>query len=284
MAREQASTLRAQWLGQQLREMRETAGLTLKDVGDYITRNASTVSRLESGVVAARVPEVLAYLDICGVDDPRRRTDLTTMAKDAWQKGWWDGFSADVVGSLIDWVWLESRATAIYSFQMGVIPGLLQTREYAHALISAADIEASTAQVARFVELRIERQRRLDVGAGLKFSAILDEGALHRAVGGPEVMRAQLSRLRELAGHQHVEIMVLPAAAGAHASPDGPFDVFRMAQPYPSAACVATAAGTLVVEGDKAERLVRAYDRLRNVALREQAALAFLSELERRLE
>ena len=97
MAKQQASTLRAQWLGQQLRQMREAAGLTLKQVGDYINRDASTVSRLESGVVAARVPEVLAYLDVCGVDDRRRRDDLTAMAKDAWQKGWWDGFNADVV-------------------------------------------------------------------------------------------------------------------------------------------------------------------------------------------
>ena len=284
MPNEQAFTLRAQWLGQQLREMRETAKLTLKEVGDFIKRNPSTVSRIESGMLPARVPEVLAYLDICGVDDRKRRDDLKTMSEDAWQKGWWDGFSADVVGSLIDWIWLESRATEIFSFQVGVLPGLLQTRDYAEALIRAADVDASEEQVTRFVELRMARQQRLDDDDPIRLSTIIDEGALRRMVGGPEVMRAQLAHLREAARRQHVEILVLPADAGAHASPDGAFDVFRMRPPYPFAGFICTAAGNLVVEGDKAEALVRRYDRLRDVALREKAALAFLTDLQTRLE
>ena len=284
MPNEQAFTLRAQWLGQQLREMRETAKLTLKEVGDFIKRNPSTVSRIESGMLPARVPEVLAYLDICGVDDRKRRDDLKTMSEDAWQKGWWDGFTADVAGSLIDWIWLESRATEIFSFQVGVLPGLLQTRDYAEALIRAADVDASEEQVTRFVELRMARQQRLDDDDPIRLSTIIDEGALRRMVGGPEVMRAQLAHLREAARRQHVEILVLPADAGAHASPDSAFDVFRMRPPYPFAGCISTAAGNLVVEGAKAEALVRTYDRLRDVALREKAAIAFLTDLQTRLE
>jgi transcriptional regulator with XRE-family HTH domain len=279
-----ASTLRAQWLGQQLREMRESAGLTLKDVGDYISRNASTVSRLESGVVAARVPEVLAYLDLCGVDDSRRRGDLTTMAKDVWQKGWWDGFAADVVGSLIDWIWLESRATEIYSFEVAVIPGLLQTREYAEELIRTVDVDACEEQIARYVEIRMARQRRLDGDDRVKLSVVVDEGALRRPVGGPDVMRAQLAHLEKMARRRHVEILVLPAEAGAHPSPEGAFNVFRMHSPYPLAGCISTAAGNLVIEGAMAESVLRTYDRLRGMALREKAALALVSDLVRRLE
>ncbi|HEX5595273.1 MAG TPA: helix-turn-helix transcriptional regulator [Micromonosporaceae bacterium] len=284
MKKEQGPTLRAQWLGQQLREMREQASLTLKDVGDYISRTASTVSRIESGILPARVPEVLAYLDICGVDDPHRRDGLRTMAQDVWQRGWWDGLKADVAGSLIDWIWLESRATEIYSFQVSVPSGLLQTRDYAEAVIRAAHPDASEEQIARFVEIRMTRQGRLAEAEPLRLSTVIDEVALHRMIGGPNVVRAQINHLAEMARRPHIDIMVLPADVGAHASPNGSFDVFQMRPPYPYAGCVSTPAGTVVVEGDEAEALVRTYDRLRDAALHKESAVAFLSDLAKRLE
>nr|MDT0663114.1 helix-turn-helix transcriptional regulator [Micromonospora sp. DSM 115978] len=281
---EHAVTLRAQWIGQQLREMRERASLTLKDVGDYINRNASTVSRLESGIIAPRVPEVLAYLDLCGIDDARRRADLKTMAQDAWQKGWWEGFAADVAGSLIDWVWLESRATRIQSFQIAVLPGLLQTREYAETVIRAAHQGATDEQITRFVDLRMARQRQLDSDDPIKLSTIIDEGALRRLVGGAEVMRAQLDHLSTSADLPNVEVMILPSSTGAHASPNGAFDVFQMRRPYPYTGCVSTPTGTVVVEGEKAEKLVATYDRLRGSAICDDAARRFLYDLTARLE
>ncbi|MEO3745182.1 helix-turn-helix transcriptional regulator [Plantactinospora sp. B5E13] len=284
MPNEQAFTLRAQWLGQQLREMRESRKLTLKAVGDFIKRDPSTVSRIESGMLPARVPEVLAYLDICGIDDRQRREDLKTMSEDAWQKGWWDGFTANVASSLIDWIWLESRAAEIYSFQVSVLPSLLQTREYAEALIRAAHPDATEDQLSRFVDLRMNRQQRLNGDGPVRLSTIIDEGALRRVVGGPEVMRAQLAHLREVTRRRHIEVLVLPSEVGAHPSPNGAFDVFRMRSPYPVAGFVSTPAGNLVVEGDKAETLFQKYDRLRDVALREKATIAFLTELETRLE
>nr|WP_281189981.1 Scr1 family TA system antitoxin-like transcriptional regulator [Micromonospora inyonensis] len=103
-------------------------------------------------------------------------------------------------------------------------------------------------------------------------------------VGGPEVMRAQLAHLRSVAGWPNVEITVLPSVAGAHASPDGPFDVFRMRRPYPPAGCISTAVGTVVVEGEKAASLIQRYDRLRRAALHNGAAQRFLFDLEARLE
>ena len=284
MTNEQAATLRAQWIGQQLRAMREGARLTLKDVGDFINRNASTVSRMESGIIPPRVPEVLAYLDLCGVDDPRRRDDLKTMAQDAWQKGWWDGFSANVAGSLIDWIWLESRTTEIKSFEALVIPGLLQTRAYAEALIRAWDDTATDDEVARYVEVRMQRQRRLEEPDPVRFSTVIDEGALRRVVGGPEVMRAQLAHLRTVAGWSNIEVMILPASAGAHPSPNGAFDVFRMRRPYPPTGCISTAVGTVVVEGAKADSLHQRYDRLRRTALHNGAVQRVLFDLEARLE
>lgn len=284
MATEQAVTLRAQWIGHQLRSMREQARLTLKEVGDYLNRNPSTVSRMESGLIPPRVPEVLAYLDLCGIDDPRRRDDLKTMAQDAWRKGWWDGFTPDVAGTLIDWIWLESRATRIYSFQVSVLPGLIQTREYAEAVIRAEDDRASQDQINRYVELRVSRQRQLERDQPVAFSTIIEEGVLRRTIGNPDVMRGQLAHLRNVSTWPNVEIMVLPATAGAHASPDGAFDAFQMQRPYPPTGCISTVAGIVVVEGNKADSLFQRYDRLRAMALRNGAVQRLLFDLEARLE
>ncbi|XXG10397.1 helix-turn-helix transcriptional regulator [Micromonospora sp. SH-82] len=264
--------------------MREKSRLTLRDVGECLNRNASTVSRIESGMLPARVPEVLTYLDVCGIDDPKRRDDLKTMAQDVWQKGWWDGLPANAAASLIDWIWLESRATVIRSFQESVVPGLLQTREYAEAVIQAADEDLTDDQFRRFVDLRMNRQQLLSLPEPVRLSAIITEGALRRAVGGPEVMRAQLAHLRSMAGWPNVEIMVLPLAAGAHASPDGSFDVFQMRRPYPSAGCISTVVGTIVAEGEKADSLHQRYDRLRRAALRNGAVQRILFDLQARLE
>lgn len=165
-----------------------------------------------------------------------------------------------------------------------MLPGLLQTRDYAEAVISAWDDTAQTSEIDRYVEVRMTRQRRLEEDPPVRLSMIIDEGALRRVVGGAEVMRAQLAHLRTMAGWPNVEIMVLPASAGAHASPDGAFDVFQMRKPYPRTGCISTVAGTVVVEGDKAESLLRRYDRLRSVALKNGAVQRFLFDLEARLE
>lgn len=284
MAGEDASTLRAQWLGQKLREMRERAKLTLRDVGDYINRNPSTVSRVESGLLPARVPEVLAYLDICGIDDPRRRADLKLMSQEVFRKGWWQGYVGEVAATLIDWIWLESRATEIRHFQSSVLPGMLQTRDYAEAVIRAEDPEASEEQIERWVELRMDRQRRLDAGEPFRLAAVLDEAVLRRQVGGPTVMREQLAHLATLVGRAAVELRVLPYEAGAHASPDGGFEVLAMPSPYPAVGIVFTPAGTLFVEQGEADRLAERYDQLRDAARNPDATLAFLSDLIARLE
>lgn len=284
MADQRGPTLRAQWLGSELREMRERAGLTLKEVAEYLRRNASTVSRFESGLLPARVAEVLAYLDICGVDDPKRRDDLKAMSSELFRKGWWDGYAGDVTGALIDRIWLESRATAICYFQPVAVPGLLQTREYASAVIRAAHGDASQEQVDRWVDLRMARQQLLDREEPVQLSAIIDEAVVRRLVGGQRVMREQLLHLVSLMERGDVDVRVLAFEAGAHASPDGQFDLFLMPEPYPQAACMQTPAGAVYVEADRAVPLAAAYDRLCDAAMSSASTAAFLEDLAARLE
>ncbi|WBB78163.1 helix-turn-helix transcriptional regulator [Micromonospora sp. WMMD882] len=284
MTDQRGPTLRAQWLGNELREMRERAGLTLKEVAEYVRRNASTVSRFESGLLPARVPEVLAYLDICGVDDPKRRDDLKTMSSELFRKGWWDGYAGDVTGSLIDRIWMESRATGVSYFQPVAVPGLLQTREYAVSVIRAAHGNASEEQVERWVELRMARQQLLDREPPVQLSAIIDEAVVRRVVGGRTVMRGQLLHLVSLVDRRGVDIRVLSFEAGAHASPDGQFDLFSMPDPYPQAACMQTPSGAIYVEADRAAPLAAAYDRLCDAAMSSASTAAFLKDLAAQLE
>jgi Domain of unknown function (DUF5753) len=242
-----------------------------------VQRDASTVSRFESGVLPARVPEVLAYLDLCGIDDPRRRESLKRLSQDVFQKGWWDGYADDVAGSLVDRIWLESRTLKIQTFQAVVVPGLIQTRDYAETIIRAADPDASDEQIDRWVEVRMTRQHLLHKDDPAQLVAVLDEGVLHRRVGGSTAMRAQLQHLLDLADTPTIEILVLPAEAGAHASPDGSFEVFVMADPYPAVGYCQTPAGEIYVETASVERLTHAYDRLRGMALGRKETLAFIA-------
>lgn len=267
MAARRGPILRAQWLGKHLREYRDAAGLTLRQAGDYLQRDAATISRLESGIIPARVSDVMALLNLYEIDDEQIRDGLEQLSRDIWRKGWWDGFSADSLGGMLDHAWLETRAKAVYSYEAMLIPGLLQIRDYASAVITAGAMGASARQVEQWIEFRMTRQGALDAETPPKLMAVLDEAVLHRAVGGPEVMRAQLEHLSEIISRPNVTLQVLPFAAGAHASLEGAFTVFRMPEPYSDVTYVETRGGAVYTEADGAESFVQAYDLLLNAAL-----------------
>jgi transcriptional regulator with XRE-family HTH domain len=259
-------TLRAQWLGKHLRELRETAGLTLKEAGDYLQRDGSTVSRFEAGLYPARTPDVLALLDLYGVTTVNERDGLIRLSRDVWQSGWWDAYSGDVSLGIVDYAWLEARAKSISSFEALLIPGLLQTQEYMEAVIRAEDADASSEQIRRWVEFRLTRQKILTEESP-RISILLDEYALRRVVGDPEIMRSQLAFLAKCGSLPTVEVRVLPFTTGAHASPDGAFCIFELPDPYPPIAYIPTPAGSIYVEDQAADRLKMKFDRIRRDSL-----------------
>ncbi|MBB4915980.1 helix-turn-helix domain-containing protein [Streptosporangium saharense] len=267
MAARRGPTLRAQWLGKHLKEYRDAAGLTLRQAGDYLQRDAATISRLESGIIPARVSDVMALLNLYEIDDEQIRDGLEQLSRDIWRKGWWDGFSADSLGGMLDHAWLETRAKVIYSYDAMVIPGLLQTRDYASAVITAGAVGANARQVEQWIEFRVSRQSVLGAETPPKLMVVLDEAVLHRAVGGPEVMRGQLKHLSEVASRPNVTIHILPFSVGAHASPEGAFTVFRMPEPYSDVTYVETRGGAVYTEADGAENFVQTYDVLLNTVL-----------------
>jgi transcriptional regulator with XRE-family HTH domain len=270
-------TLRAQWLGQQLRALRESTGMTLRQAGEYLQRDPSMVSRFETAEYPIRRGDVLALLDLYHVSEERTRDGLLRLSEDVWRKGWWDDYVNTVDRQFIDLPWLEARADRLRDYEAMLVPGLLQTRDYAETLIrNAAAADTPEEQIGRMIELRMTRQQVIDGETPVSFAAVVDESVLRRVIGGPKVMREQLKTLLDLAERPNVEVRVLPLRRGAHAGLDGSFLLYEMPDPYPDVAHVENLAGAVYVEEDAAvERFRQAYDQLSAMALagKESAAL-----------
>jgi transcriptional regulator with XRE-family HTH domain len=218
------ATMRGRWLGTRLGAHRRAAGLKGAEVAKRVGRTAGTISKWESGDVIPGPSEIFYMLDIYGVSDDERER-LMRHAEEARQPGLSEVDVAEVVA---DHLWLESRAWRIETFRSNSVHGLLQTSDYAREVLMAAYPTRAPESVEGPVAAREARQRRLhDDDDPLQLSAILDEAVLHRMVGGPEVMRAQLEILVERAALPNVEIRVIPFEAGAHASLTGSFDLLR---------------------------------------------------------
>ncbi|SCG71803.1 helix-turn-helix domain-containing protein [Micromonospora humi] len=263
-------TLRAQWLGQQMRELRERRGLTLKYVARFLERDFSSLARYERAEWPFRRDLVVELLDLYGVYDERERDRLVQLAQDAWRVDRWENeFDQTVYDtSFIDFPWLESKAEQICTYAALLIPGLLQTRDYAEAVIRNAEPSStSEVQIRKWVQLRMDRQRLLDGPSLTRLAVIIEEAALRRPVMSRSVMAGQLAHLVDATRRPAVEIRVLPPSLGLHAGLDGTFWLFKMPYPYPDVAHTETLGGRLFMESDKAQRYVRAYNRLREAAL-----------------
>ncbi|WP_030488559.1 helix-turn-helix domain-containing protein [Micromonospora chokoriensis] len=271
-------TLRAQWLGQQLRALREERGMTLKLVSEHLQRDMSALGRYERADWPIRKGDVIALLDLYGFHNAAERARLLALAEEVWRTDRWDEDYGDVVdSSFIEYPWLESRADKVCCFHMTLVPGLLQTRAYAEAVIrNAAEPEVPESTINRWVELRLARQEVLANGRPITINTVIDESVLRRRVGGAEVLRHQLEHLIMLQRLPHVHIQVMPASVALHQGLDGTFWIFHLPEPYPAVAYVESLGGRLYLESPKAARFLRAYDRLSKSALSEDESTALM--------
>ncbi|MFC6880282.1 MULTISPECIES: helix-turn-helix domain-containing protein [Actinomadura] len=216
-------TMRSRKLGRRLRQIREERNLNLQKAARLLNRTPSSLSKLETGKRGIRRPALENMLDRYGFTDPDEREALFTLARDATKRGWWDRYEGKVSRSTLDYISLETDASLIRSFQLHLVPGLLQNEDYARAVVASTvslngppDIEGLTA-------LRMQRQGVLRKPAAPKLWAIMSEAALCQEIGGPEVRRAQLQRLVAESRRSNVTLQVLPYAVGAHPGVNGSF-------------------------------------------------------------
>lgn len=224
-------TVRGRRLAAELRTLRDQRRLTCDQVAKLLDTSPATISRIENAKVRVSVQTLHSLLDLYQVP-PYQWDVLDHLAKDAAQSGWWLSYG-DVLPKWFEgYVALEAEATLIRNFELVLIPGLLQTADYARALFQRNPRPDSPEEINRVVEIRLARQRRLaDRLAGPRLEAVLDEAVLRRPVGGPEVMAAQLDELVRMAKRPNVTIQVLPYSAGAHEAVNGAFHLLEFPDP-----------------------------------------------------
>ena len=217
-------------LGSQLRVLREAKGITREEAGYAIRASGSKISRMELGRVSFKERDVVDLLDLYGVDADEAAT-LVALAREANSPGWWHKY-----GDLLpDWfqvfVGLEEAASLIRLYEVQFIPGLLQTADYARAVVRLGQPGAPPEEIERRVGLRMDRQELLSKPGGPRLWAVVDEAALRRPLGGREVMRAQLVQLIEAAKEPNVTLQVVPFRSGGHAAEAGAFTIMRFPEP-----------------------------------------------------
>jgi transcriptional regulator with XRE-family HTH domain len=265
---EQNPTLRARRLALELLRRREAAGLTREETARQLEWSTSTIFRIETGRSRPQPGNVKVLLELYGVTGPER-DGLIRLAREARQPGWWHSFRDVLPNPYEVFIGLEAGAASIRNFEPVVVPGLLQTEEYARQMSRGGPRELDRDDIERRVQVRMERQRILTREDRPRLWAVIDEAVIRRAVGGPEVMAEQLRHLIECAEQGKTTLQVVPFSAGAHAGTTGPFIILDFPEPTdPSVVYVETLAGDLYLE-ERADvdRYTLAFDRLLAAAL-----------------
>lgn len=226
-------SLRRRRLAAELRGLREQSGLSASDAARKLEWQASRISRIETRQAGISTPDLRKLLDAYGVADEEYRARLAELARRVNERGWWQQYASLIGSDYADLIVLEAEARTIRTYQQELVPGLLQTPEYAHAIIRAGLPTSTTAEIDRLVEIRMERQEVLTRAdpPPPRFSVVLSEGALRRPVGGYGVMRRQLELLMRPRDRANITVQVLPFDAGVHPSMVGPFTTMTFADP-----------------------------------------------------
>ncbi|MFF1407169.1 helix-turn-helix domain-containing protein [Streptomyces sp. NPDC058294] len=212
-------------LGSQLRRLREARGITREAAGYSIRASESKISRMELGRVSFKTRDVEDLLTLYGITDESERESLLSLAREANVAGWWHSYTDVLPTWFPTYVGLEGAASLIRVYEVQFVHGLLQTEEYARAVVRRGMKGASAADVERRVALRLERQKYLLSDNAPEFHIVLDEAALRRPYGDREVMRGQLQHLIDVSARPNVRLQVMPFSFGGHSGESGAFTI-----------------------------------------------------------
>jgi len=219
----------------ELKKARQTSGLTQDQVAGEMDWSLSKIIRIESASSGISANDLKALLQLYGVKDPGQVDSLVALARAARERSWWSAYRDVAPQQLLQLTEYESAAQVIRQFETMFVPGILQTEDYARAVIDNYYEEGlSSNQLRALVELRTRRQDVIDAENPPSFHFILDEGAIRRLVGGPSIMRRQLRRLIEVADKPNITLEVIPFSAGLHPGMKGPFEIIEFADPSDS--------------------------------------------------
>jgi len=273
-------TVRRRRLALELRRLREAAKLTCEEVAENLECSASKISRVETGRVSVSPRDVRDMLALYKVPEDQRES-LVQLARDSRQKGWWHAYSDTIQPQFATYVGLESAASEIRVYEVNIIPGLLQTEDYARTMMRSGTMNGSHEDVERKVALRMARQPALTRDDPPMLWTVVDEAALRRRVGGTELMRAQLEHVLELSGLKNVAMQVIPFGAGAHPAMGRPFVILVFPERVdPDVVYLEDLTSTLYLEDvDEVDRYNVFFNHLRATALSFEDSAALVTSV-----
>ncbi len=276
------ATVRRWQLAASLRKLREDAGLTidqvvaeLKGTGKWSKAKLSRVETRDQGI---RPREVEQLLDLYNAD-PKSRPALLELAQKAHERGWWLALRRDLPSDFHPILSLETALVSMRQYETMLVPGLLQTSDYARALITGMCADETTERIERKVLARMARQQILTGPDPLDLHVLLEESILERPVGAPVVMRRQLRRLIEAAEERNITIQVVPKDAGPHAGWHGPLTILSLPEPVPDIGYVEGNGGVVYLESpEDVRRCTLKFGMLTNRAMSQDDSLALIEK------
>lgn len=268
-------TVRRRELGVLLRTLRNEKGLTVEQVADRLLCSPSKVSRMETGHGIATPRDIRDLCDLYDVTNQAERDRMTSLAREAKQQGWWQSYDL----SYATYIGLEEEAVSISEFESSVVPGLLQTVDYARAGHEGTLPRLAPDQIDKQIEAKLTRQGILARDRPPHFSVVLDEAALHRVVGGHEIMAAQLGKVLDMSALENVSMQILPYECGAHPALESNFVILELPDPTPDIVYVEGLIGSNYRErSEDIERYRTVFEYLQNIALSAGDSAEFLSK------
>ena len=281
VAEVRSPTVRRRELGALLRRLRLEKGFTVEQAADQLLFSMSKLSRMETGHGVPTRRDIRDLCDLYGVTDEAERDRMKKLAEEGKQQAWWQSY--DLPYST--YVGLEAEATAISDFQSSVVPGLLQTADYARAGHEGAMPRLSPGEIERRIEAKLTRQAILtqESPPPPSFMTVLDEAVLHRMVGGPVVMGVQLERLIEAANLPNVTIQVIPFTLGAHPGVESNFSILEMPASTPGVVFVEGLVGSIYLERpEELARYQQIFERLQGIALSPKDTIKLIKKVRAR--
>jgi len=268
-------------LSAELRKARQVSGLTQEQVATEMEWSQSKIIRIESASSGIGANDLKALLRLYGVENPGQVDSLVAQARAARERSWWSEYRDVAPRSLLQLIEYESAASVVMQFETLFIPGILQTQDYASAVIeNYYDERPGSDLVHALVKLRTRRQSLFDGDNPPRFHFMLDEAVIRRLVGGPSVMRSQLRRLLEVARKPNIIVEVVPFSAGLHPGMKGPFEIIEFADPQDKDIVFLESPRGDIISDDQADTSSRKgiFKRLANASLGPRDSLTYIGK------